>query len=357
MIKKIRNKLSKRSNKYLIIFTQAIILSLLLLIFSHENIISHPNVDSLKWDNISVANPFPGRSAHKSIVFKGKLWVIGGWNGSTAFNDIWSSKNGKKWNMITNNAPFCKRAGFSLTKFRNNLWLIGGLCFDKNKNIKDLNDIWKSKDGIHWEEVTSHAPFCPRGGHSAIVFHNSLLVISGIAKKSNIWKTNDGIHWNKIKSNPEFGARGGHATLVFRGKLWTIGGFYVDKENNFKSLSDVWNSIDGITWEKVVEETSFFAGGGHSSVIFNNKIWIMGGFRKSGSIFSSPDGIHWNQVEKSGEFGERVAHTSVSFKNAIWVIGGYNGAGYKDDIWEGLNETTTIPDLKSISLNTDITKQ
>ena len=337
--------------KYRIFLLHTVILLTFFAFFGHSNILSGSIDESLKWNSVEVSSHFPGRCAHKSVVFKNKLWIIGGWDGSTAYNDIWNSNDGVNWEVVTKNAPFSKRTGFSLTKFKGSLWLIGGLNFDNNENIIDLNDVWKSSDGVNWTKVTSHAPFSPRGGHSSVVFKNDLYLIGGISQNSDIWKTADGVRWVKIASNPEFGGRGAHTTIVFKNKLWTIGGFYVDKENNTKSLSDVWESKDGITWKKTLNETSFFAGGGHSCVVYNNKIWIMGGFRKRGAVFSSVDGVIWDKVQQSGDFGERVAHSTITFKNSIWIIGGYNGAGYKDDIWKGMNETLLNNGKGLISLN------
>ncbi len=259
--------------------------------------------------------------------------MFGGWNGTEVNNDIWNSSDGINWVEVTKHAPFDPRAAFAMTVFKNRLWLIGGLYFDKNSDIKDKNDVWVSSDGTNWKRVVKHAQFSPRGGHSAIVFNNKIWIMGGFAESSDIWSSIDGKNWKiETKSTP-FGSRGGHANIVFDNKIWIIGGIFVDKKNTFNSLSDVWYSKNGKEWNRASDDISFFAGGGHSSVVYNNKLWVMGGFRKSGTVFTSRDGINWDQDSYSANFGERVAHSCLVFKDKIWVIGGYNGAKHMNDIW------------------------
>jgi hypothetical protein len=316
----------------------AIILCIALMTIVFITIISQESASSTsantpKWKNLVKKAPFPGRSAHTATVFKNKLWVIGGWKGNKVFNDIWSSKDGISWNCITKEAPFRARAAHGVIVFKKRMWLIGGLYFNKNKDIRDLNDIWYTDNGIKWIKVKTSDKFSPRGGHRLLVYKKQLWVIGGIATTADIWVSSDGIKWRNVVSQTEFSSRGGHSALVFNNKLWVIGGIYVDKENKFNSLSDVWTSKNGIKWTKATEETSFFAGGGHSASVYNNRIWVMGGFRKSGTIFATNDGTNWDKVDLSASFGERVAHTCTVFKGKMWVIGGYNGADHQNDIW------------------------
>lgn len=54
------------------------------------------------------------------------------------------------------------------------MWIIGGLGKDEfNYNIK-LNDVWKSKDGIFWQQVTNDPIFPPRTMLLTFVFKNEL---------------------------------------------------------------------------------------------------------------------------------------------------------------------------------------
>jgi N-acetylneuraminic acid mutarotase len=289
--------------------------------------------NSSGWSRTNDESPFDGRSGHAAVVFREKLWLMGGFDGRNVNNEIWCTDDGLKWRGIKRGRRFGGRALFSTLVFRKKLWVIGGLYFDRDHNIKDLNDIWNSSDGIHWQRVTGNAPFSPRGGHSSFVFKGKIWILGGIGHRPDIWNSIDGIHWKQVTGSAPYGSRGGQSVVHFRGKLWLIGGFYVDGENRFHSLSDVWCSENGREWKQTVAETRFFAGGGHTAVSFGNRIMVIGGFMKSGMVSVSRDGIQWERVYSDEIFGERVAHSATVFRNSLYVIGGYNGSDHKNDIW------------------------
>jgi len=283
--------------------------------------------------NIAEKAPFKKRSGHTSLSFKNRLWVIGGWGGHKGLNDVWYSNNGINWKCAVKRAPFSPRALHTTVVFKNKIWVIGGLYFDREMNIQDLNDVWVSSNGKNWNQVTPNPAFTKRGGHSSVVFKNRLWVIGGVAGNADVWYTKNGRTWHQATKNAAFKSRGGQATFVFDNRMWVIGGIYIDRDNQLHSLSDVWSSENGIEWHRSAEQTEFFAGGGHSGVVFNNSMWIIGGFRRRGAVFTSIDGKNWEEVDALEDFGERVLHSCSVFKNTIWVIGGHDAARHKNDIW------------------------
>ncbi len=321
--------LKKKSITFILI---VFIVAISYFVAGNEYGVLHRDSIGFKWYKAEMDTRFSGRSGHSTVVFRNRLWLIGGFDGTQVKNDIWYSHDGLKWNF-GGNAPFKGRSLFASVVFRGKLFVIGGLYFDREHNIRDLNDIWSSHDGKTWQLVTSNADFSPRGGHSVFVFKNRMWLVSGITEKSDLWVSLNGKDWTPVIKNAPFGARGGAAVTIFNKKIWLIGGFFIDNKNNFHSLSDVWYSPDGKKWFQTVKETSFFAGGGHTSLSLFNRIWVMGGFRKSGTVTMSGDGVNWEVVDNISVFGERVAHTCTVFKDRIYIIGGYNGTGHMNDIW------------------------
>ena len=55
--------------------------------------------------------------------------------------------------------------------------------------------------------------------------------------------------------------------------MWLIAG--TDGSTN---KNDVWNSTDGVTWTVVTSSASFSARENHASLVFDNKMWVTGGF-------------------------------------------------------------------------------
>lgn len=50
---------------------------------------------------------------------------------------------------------------------------------------------------------------------------------------------------------------------------------------------------------------------------------------------SSDGGVTWSLVVAAGGWEARKKHTSVVFKNNVWVIGGHANSGSKNDVWYG----------------------
>jgi N-acetylneuraminic acid mutarotase len=119
--------------------------------------------------------------------------------------------------------------------------------------------------------------------------------------------------------------------VVFNNKIWVIGGYDGTNRRN-----DVWNSSNGITWSKV-SDAPFIGRAYHTSVVFNGKIWVMAGNNEDylSDVWCSSDGVTWvKNTPVSESFSARNKHSSCVFNNKIWVINGYNSANtYLNDIW------------------------
>ncbi|MDD2716857.1 MAG: Ig-like domain-containing protein, partial [Candidatus Wallbacteria bacterium] len=281
------------------------------------------------WTQAS-ASAWGGRENHTSLVYNGKLWVIGGYAGSDK-NDVWSSANGTTWTQATAAAGFSVRHGHTSVVFDNKIWVIGGL----SGGSVYLNDIWSSGDGITWSKEVAAAGFSARYSHTSVVFNNKLWVIGGSTgvPKNDVWSSGDGITWSKEVAAAGFSARFWHTSVVYDNKLWVIGGSIGVSKN------DVWSSTDGINWTCVKANAAFSTRYSHTSIVYDNKLWIIGGYDGSckNDVWSSTDGITWTQVSTSTPmFTTRYSHTSVVYDNKLWVIGGYDG-GYKNDVWHSVS--------------------
>lgn len=303
---------------------------------------------------------FSKRQSHQAVEFKGKLWVIGGsTSNDTYLNDVWSSDDGKSWTKQGNsNNQFSARDGHRVVVFDDKLWVIGGV---DDFDVRD--DVWSSTDGIAWTEVLSASQPSPVRvasvtfrypavyNHEVIVFDNSMWIIGGEDDNGNkvndMYKSSNGTSW--IKQTPlstarvssvatVFSARSEHQAVVFDNKIWVIGG-----EDGGGYTDDIWSSSDGINWSKTtVSGTQFSDRSGHRLAVYDNKMWLIGG---RGGSFSTPendvwytsDGATWEKEEDIGEshFTARYRHEVVVFDNNLWFIGGYSTGedGFENDIW------------------------
>lgn len=106
------------------------------------------------------------------------------------------------------------------------------------------------------------------------------------------------------------------------------------------------------TWTRVTREAGWSNRLDHTSVSFNNRIWVMGGFNPGvvkgdpylEDVWSSADGVNWRQETASAPWLGRRGHASVVFDDgsgeAIYVIGGFvvnEETGYREyrnDVWK-----------------------
>lgn len=202
---------------------------------------------------------FPRRHSHTSVVFKNKLWVMGGEDG-VARNDVWNSADGRTWTQVTDAAAFSARTRNASVVFNNRLWVIGGI----EGSNQARNDIWSSGDGATWTRVTAAAAFPARQSHTSVVFNKKIWVIGGSdgdSQKNDVWSSLDGVTWTRITAEAAFSARAGHTSVVFNKKIWVIGG----SDNSSHPKNDVWSSADGVTWTQATSAAAFSARAGHTS--------------------------------------------------------------------------------------------
>ena len=162
-----------------------------------------------------------GRCAAKGNPNYGKNIDING-DTPTRFTDgVWSSYSGTEWSFLAE-APFSQRLGFALLETNGWMYVIGGLdAFfttqgDSVDKFETLNDVWRSADGVHWEEVQRVGNrFTPRYGHGGAVDAEGNLVIFGgylfnsidfstVATDGpfgDVWKSGDGEIWTRHVTN------------------------------------------------------------------------------------------------------------------------------------------------------------
>jgi hypothetical protein len=309
------------------------------------------NPSLLSWEKVTTPIPWQPRDSHGVLVFKDKLWLIGGLNGNgfvekpgvvrysqaPHFSDIWCSEDGINWNLVTEKAPWGKRRSIQAVVFKNKIWLIPGW----GPWTGTKNEVWNSEDGIHWNLINSNPNFPPREGHQLVVFQDKLWLIGGVnyekrETKNDVWYSEDGLNWIEATSSAFWSARWDHGVVVFKDKLWLIGG--MDLENNL--FGDVWSSEDGKNWSLVSDRPLWPARQGHEVVVFKDRIWILGRFnqesqgKEKNDVWFSKDGINWQKTKKDPPWQGREDHRAVVFQNKIWILGGMTTDWvWKNDIW------------------------
>ncbi len=179
--------------------------------------------------------------------------------------------------------------------------------------------------------VGDSAAFSNRTTYSTAVFNNKMWVIGGrIATgskeyKNDVWSSSDGITWSKVIENASFSRRGLHTSTVFNNKLWVVGGY-----DSTQYLNDVWSSADGYTWSLATANASFTPRYNHKCIALNGKMWLIAGSNLS-DVWSSSDGITWEEVADTAEFKKRNPFNAAVLNSKMWIIGGKQNAFA--DVW------------------------
>ena len=142
-----------------------------------------------------------------------------------------------------------------------------------------------------------------------------------------------------VTTNAEFPERYLHSAVVFQDKMWVIGG----SDSNYEELNDIWFSTNnGKSWETISNNVPFSKRLGHTLTVYDNKMWVIAGKSANNDykndIWFSEDGENWVFLTDSAEFTARHGHTSVVFDNKLWVIGGFDVNGDRqNDVWSSTN--------------------
>ncbi len=191
------------------------------------------SVDGKKWEAATKQAEWTPRLASASVEFQGKMWILGGTENyyfgdeRSLKNDVWSSPDGKRWTRVTAEAEWAPRAYHAAVVHDGKMWVFGGGNYVPE--YQAFNDVWSSTDGKHWERVAEHAPWHPRLWFSSVVYRDRMWVLGGWSNDpsknwGDVWYSKDGRDWKPLKSKTTWKPRHEHSAVVFQDKIWVAGG-------------------------------------------------------------------------------------------------------------------------------------
>lgn len=144
----------------------------------------------------------------------------------------------------------------------------------------------------------------------------------------------------KLETQTPFPARENHASVVFDERMWVLGGF-----SNGSPSNNPLESKDGKNWSItiVMFEERFTPRFFHGAVGFEDGIWVAGGVAEgdfASDIWYSDTGAKWAKLDQNIGFPERAEHTITSYDNRMWIIGGSNNSGKLGDVYSSLDGVT-----------------
>lgn len=317
-----------------------------------------PAFDSYEWTEIRATAPiicdfinpcFPSdpwhwepRAGLQAVELNNRLFVIGGRTPKETFipfdsvihGDVWVSDDlGESWTELLADAEadglWRKRAYFEAVTKGGHMYVLGGQNFSLQPNdctfwppdapfpcpefisvSEFFNDVWRSKDGLNWEEMTPEADWEGRAGLGAASFKGKLWVMAGSQNDdedingqnriffNDVWYSEDGSEWQMATDDAPWEPRAGGVVLSKGGYLYILGGEkgFTDPNDYF---NDVWRSKNGADWERVTDSAPWSPRPGHKCSVVADHFVCMGGFGfpfNPSDVWVSKDGADWTLV-------------------------------------------------------------
>jgi len=328
------------------------------------------------------------------------LWLTGGYSENHRnFDlrtenencDVFYSKDGKSWNQVelygdyiqgvgnwdakpgSFAAPWYARYGHSLDVLDDEDGDADVMVLAGGNNPMPSNDVWLSTDGMRWY-FDGYAAWPKRAYHSTAVFQGKMFILGGTPLSNSVWagslvknRTKEvgySIKWTQMKDAPWTPRAGAcaiahsvsediaslpNATEEFTNNtseaLFILGGLAGHSQENpdyegIRTRNDVWKTTDGETWERVMADSTVWAGrafhGCTSWTSNNNDPTSQSKMVIAGGGYMGTDG---NREVRSLE---TYTDTWWSYNGSEWMKINYEeGSIYKDNLYS-TNEWTEI---------------
>jgi hypothetical protein len=280
--------------------------------------------------------------------------------------EIWSSADGVAWQLERphQDTQFERRHAHNTVLFRDALWMIGGDFHQGREN----HDVVTSTDGVHWQEVlgpgaATAPPWSRRvlqmsGAHDGYLYTAGGQSVSADLDETiyhnDVWRSADGVHWEQVvpdvpASDTRWAGCGVMDGLVsFRGRLWLVGCARERADAVGHSMSnEVWSTTDGATWQR--HATPPWVGRiWHNVVVFDDRLFVLFGFHygdpghgvaagNSNEVWWSDDGERWQLLPIDAPVpGSHAQGVAVTPAGLVYAGGNYGfgfGAGLDTSTW------------------------
>jgi len=244
------------------------------------------SADGKLWKLELKTAPWKHADLPMTVVFNDRMWLMGGWHGgrlahASASNQVWSSADGVKWTAETDSAGWSPRLGAAVVSFKNRMWILGGIERYYDGGPEHLkNDVWSSADGARWDQAVASAQWSPRAYHGAVVHDGKIWLFAGgnylpgYAAFNDVWNSADGVHWNQVTEHAPWSPRIWFSFDTYRDRMWILGGW---SNNPSRNWNDVWHSRDGKNWTELKTDTVWEQRHEQSAYVFDDRLWIVGG--------------------------------------------------------------------------------
>lgn len=208
-----------------------------------------------------------------------------------------------------------------------------------NKMVAFNDGTWTSHDGKNWKKIS--LPHSGTAISSLVQFNGSIYMLgvhtgnyTAFGVVPSIRRTIDLETWELLVKNSDLPRRIFNGTVVFNNKIWMIGGY-----DGREYLNDVWTSDNAVTWNRVATSSPWTPRTVRSIVVYNKEIWVIGGGVIDGDksdnqasnteIWATKDGKQWRKINA----GRELRGTPVVFDGKLWLIGANRSNAFASGVW------------------------
>lgn len=297
------------------------------------------------WTEENHKASWPSRDSQGEFVFNNQMWIMGGWDTPETpnFLDVWKSGDGKNWERVVEKAPWIQSDLPVSLVFNNRMWIMGGRTVP---GTVCSNKVWSSTDGITWELVTDNAGWSPRLSPGFAVFKNKMWVLGGTSSfymnndstlMNDVWSSSDGKTWKLETAHAPWSKRAHAQAVVFNNKMWIMGGG--SRAPQAIPTNDVWCSDDGVNWKRATASAEWGPRLWFSCAVYRGHMWVLGGWSKEtgnyGDVWYSKNGKHWTEFKSDHQWQKRHEHSAFVFSDKLWIAGGASEPNYQlnSEVW------------------------
>ncbi len=330
------------------------------------------SVDGLIWE-LELPHghgQFERRHVHNTVVWKDRLWVIGG-DAHQGYNnhDVVSSADGLTWveELPPGAPPWVPRSIQITGVYNGRLWTGGGQdIMGDPADYEHHNDLWVSDDGRTWTQVAADGPgsetrWAGCGAVSGFVEFLGAMWLVGCARYdefsghqlfNEVWSTLDGVTWQR-HAEPPWAGKIWHNVVVWDDKLWALFGYSNgDAENGWPqdNSKEAWYSADGETWQPAVAPDNPVPGShGQGVAVTDEALYYVGGNHTFGAGLGEQRGI-WRLLPFRGQAASAwtdrgalgLTATATGDAQPVWVADAF-GPGAPGLVLDGSHDVFALP--------------
>ena len=305
-----------------------------------------------------------GRYSHTSVVYNGYLYIDHGLHDSidsTCLNttsvtcqDVQYApiaSNGSVGTWTANQFLVTSRSAHTAVVHNGILLLFGGA---NSVGTNVASGVHLSIGAVNalgtWTTMNSFTT--ARSGHTSVTYNGYYYVIGGNTGSATNGVqygalTNAGVNGTTSATSALTTARYNHSTVVYKGFMYAIGGWNGTTYYNDVEYSAVASAGTLGTWASATSSNFTTARYGHTSVVYNNYLFVIGGKSSGGALSdiqfayicdgtaaggctagSANIGKLGTWVTTTSFTTARYQHTSMVYNGYLYVIGGWDGTNY-----------------------------